>query len=999
MKKKLFILPLLLGLLGISAIPITASLSSIVTLADNEEVKFEDTYYTNEVINIPDYYFDDGGQKIKATKYVVYPNGRAYQKDAFTPADMGYYTISYRADKNIKDYRIYVAKKKYYVTGEGSAIYGSHPKTPSKESLVVTLGAGATFRFDEIIDLKELGTSKSVFSFYPVTAETGVTDANTLKIRLTDVYDESRYVQYEIDASRQGYSHGIVYMRVGGDNQTPTGVEEALGRIHVGSIFGYPYPCNFYCCTKTMKPLTEREYISNRIGLFFDYKNMMGLSLTNESGQSMICDLDDSEYFSEFWEGMTTGECKVSAWFENMLAPTATICVTNIGEKDLEKEILVDESKPNLIIDDIFDNMPDAIINQKYRFFNAVGNDQYSGDVGAKIRVYRDYYNGKINVPTLDDGFIPTKLGKYYIEYSCTDYSLNETKKVYEINCVNEERDFNLSLVDGYAKKGYVGEIISLADISISGAIGPAITKTYILTPENEKVEVEKTYIPLEEGQYVVNYEAIDFVGTVKTISYNLNVTVSEAPIINEEAILLPYYIAGYEYELPLINAVDFNNVDNPDVISKIKIIDDGKETSLENNKVTFATSNQYIRDVIVRYICENNKASNTKDYHIQVVTTSNDGFIHMDKYWYGKEAIASATSSEINISSSSSGSATFINNLAANEFEINFILRSSSNNFSSLDFYLEDSVNKDEKIKISYYPAAEKPEVIVNDDTDFKYEGNGLFNDGNQFIKFNNSSFKIQTNNDVTIPVKKYTSGLKFNGFSSGSIYLTIKFNNPSNNNVAISVIDLNGQEMSSTKYDYIRPRAVMDDDYGGSKNLNDVVTLCSATAYDVLDPCPKICLSVFNEENQYIKDLDGKEIKDVNCDVTNSFKADKYGLYRVSYHITDYDDNSAYFTYVITVYDKIAPVVSFDKSNVTTANVGETVKFVEPILSDNLSAKENIKLVVFMIQPTGQINEVKNYQYTFVMPGKHIIRYVALDEANNITIIDFDITVSEVK
>ena len=57
MKKKLFVLPLLLGLLGVSAIPITASLSSIVALADNEEVKFEDTYYTNEVINIPAYYF------------------------------------------------------------------------------------------------------------------------------------------------------------------------------------------------------------------------------------------------------------------------------------------------------------------------------------------------------------------------------------------------------------------------------------------------------------------------------------------------------------------------------------------------------------------------------------------------------------------------------------------------------------------------------------------------------------------------------------------------------------------------------------------------------------------------------------------------------------------------------------------------------------------------------------------------------------------------------
>lgn len=999
-KKKLFLFIPLLSLAGLLGFSSAQIISSIAGTVDANEVHFEDTYYTGEEIVIPDLELDIDGQKVLGTKYVIYPNGRAYQKESFVPTEMGYYTISYRANGAQEDYKIYVAKKKYYVTGDGSASWTAHPKTPSKESLVVTLAAGSVFHFDEIINLKELGSSRSVFGFYPVTSEVGATDANTLKIRLTDVYDESRYVQYEIDASRQGYSHNTVYMRVGGENQTPTGIEAALDKVHVGSIFGYPYNCNFYCCTPTMGKYSERQYISNRIGLFFDYQNMRGLSLVNSNGHDLICDLDDSQYFSEFWGGFTTGECKVSAWFENMMAPTATICVTNIAEKNLETQLLVDDVKPNLVIEDIFENMPDAVINQKYRFLKVEGSDQYSGNVSANIRVYRDYYGNKINVPSLEDGFIPTKLGTYYIEYSCVDYSENEVKKVYEIQCVNEKRDFNITLVPGYASNGYVGEIVSLAKVDIDGTIGPAFTTTYITTPDNEKVVVEDgKYTPLKSGHYQVTFEAIDFVGTISKVSYDLTITVSEAPIINEEAQLLPYYIAGYEYELPLIKAIDFNKEGNPEVISKIKIIDGDNEIELNDNKATFAASSQYIRPVTISYVCKNEKAQNSKSYEIQVVTTSTDGFIHMDKYWYGNQSQASASKDEITISSSTSGSSTFVNNLAANEFEFNFIFRSGLNNFNSFDIYLIDSLNPNEKVKVSYLPTSEFPYVYVNDDLDFQYTGNGLFNDGNQFLKYNNSTHKIQTNNTVIIPVKKYVNGEKFEGFSSGSVYLNIEFVNPANNNVAVSVIDINGQEMSNTKYDYIRPRAVMDDDYGGSKNIHEIVNLCSATAYDVLDPCPKISLSAYDENNEYIKDLDGQPIKDVRCDIDHQFKADQYGSYRISYHIVDFDENSAYFTYVISVYDKNAPQIAFLEANPTTAKVGETIKFVQAYVTDDLTSTDNIKLLIYVILPTGQIVEAKNNSYLFNMAGQYIIRYMALDEANNISIVDFVIEVSEVK
>lgn len=996
-KKNLFLLLPLLGLVGGFAFSSIHVLTKLVSAGT--EVHFDDVYYTNEEIKIPDLQIDVGGKTYDGVKYVVYPNGRTYQKDAFTPSEMGFYTISYRAAGTQKDYEIYVAKNKYYVTGDGSATWTAHPKTPNKESLVVTLAAGSVFHFDEIINLKELGATRNLFSFYPVTADPGAVDANTLKIRFTDVYDESSYFQFEIDASRQGYAHNTVYMRVGGDNQVPTGIEAALNKVHSGTIFGYPYNCNFYCCTPTLGKYTEREYISNRIGLFFDYDNMRGLSLVNSNGHDLICDLDDSEYFSEFWGGMTTSECKVSAWFENMMAPTATICITNIGEKALESKTLIDDAKPNLEIDELFAEMPNAILNQKYRFLEARGLDQYSGEVGAEIHVYRDYYNEKIEVAHSEDGFIPTRIGKYYIEYSATDYSKNRVEKLYEINCVNEPHDYNLSLVSGYPTNGFVGENIILASASVTGSIGPAFVKTYITTPSGNTEEVDGKYTPLAAGSYVVKFEAVDFVGTTKTVSYNLNITVSQAPIMNEEPQLLPYYIAGFEYDLPLVKGIDFTKDSHPEVVSKIKVNDGGAESITTNGKFTFSNSSAQVRDVTLSYICENEKSSNTKNYQIKVVTTTNDAFIHMDRYWIGTNATATASSSEITIASNTSGSAVFANNLAANAFEMNFLFRASTNNFDKFNIYLRDSLNDAEKIKITYYPTADIPEVVVNDDFDFIYKGNGLFNGGSQFITYNNSTFKIQTNTNVVIPVKNYINGEKFKGFSSGSVYLTAEFDNPSNNSVAFSLLDINGQEMSSTKYDYIRPRVVMSDDYGGSKNINEIVNLCSATPYDVLDPNPKVSLSAFNENNEYLNDIKGNPIRDVACDVSYQFKVNNYGLYRVSYHVTDCVGNTSYFTYVITVYDKIAPTIAFKESNPTSAKVGEKVKFVDAYVSDNLTATENIQTLIYVMLPTGQMQEAKDGSYTFTVAGKHTVRYMALDEAQNISVVDFYIDVSEVK
>lgn len=989
------IIPLIF--LGLVASAVPATIVAVDQLNNQQqETLFEEQYVAGNEIVIPD--LELGG--VKAEKYIVYPNGRVFKRDSFTPDLIGYYTVRYVTENDSEEYSFYVAGQKYYVEGTGSAVYGAHPKTPSKESLIVSLGANSKFHYDEIININNVG-KKNLIDFYPVASSLGSLDAYTIKIRFTDVYDESKYLQFEVDASRQGVSHQAVYMRAGGENQIPTGVETHSGKIYTGTIFGYAFPCTMYSCTADGKPFTEAQYISNRIGLGYEPKSNIATSLPNSQNSTFIVDMNDSTYFSDFWEGLTTGEAKMSLWFENFVSGQATVCITSIGDSSISRDIIVDDKLPTLEINDVFGELPNAIINQKYKFYDVRSLDAYSGELRTDIRVYRDYYSNKTEVAKLADGFVPTRLGKYYIEYTARDFSNNVVTKLYEVDCVNEERSYELTLTPGYATEGYVGEIISLATVETSGQTGVAEGYVTVTEPDGNVFTVENfEFVGQKAGTHTVTYTYEDFIGTIETISYEINVTVSAAPIINEKITLLPYYIAGYEYTLPSLRGTDFNVSSDTLVEADITLVDGDDEIAATDGKLTFPAGDTQIRDVVVRYTCSNGTAAAVKEYPTRVVTTTTDGFIHMENYFDAQNATVSTTKTTVDIETATTSTVTFVNNLAASGFETNFSIRQGMSSFEKLNIYLTDSINPEETIKVTYYLGDEgKTQTMVNDNTLFIYKGVGLFDGGLQFLKVDTLNKRVQTNPNEIIPVKSYMNGDDFVGFSSQSVYMTFEFVNPSNNKVGISITDINAQEMSNSKYDYIRPRVILSGDYGGARNIGDTVEICSATAYDVLDPTPTINLSVFDTDNNILKDVNGLELSEVACNQTYKFEATEYGSYRVSYAASDYDENLVYFSYLIVVYDKVAPTIKVNGSVPKTAKVGDTIKVPGFSATDNLTAKENILTAVYVISPSGVVNKLQNNSFTFVDSGRHIVRYIAIDEEGNTAHLDFYVQVSEVQ
>ena len=63
------------------------------TKVDNVIAQMESEYKVGTSIEIPDAYFENGGNRVKANKTVIYPNGSQYRVNRFTPDSMGSYAV------------------------------------------------------------------------------------------------------------------------------------------------------------------------------------------------------------------------------------------------------------------------------------------------------------------------------------------------------------------------------------------------------------------------------------------------------------------------------------------------------------------------------------------------------------------------------------------------------------------------------------------------------------------------------------------------------------------------------------------------------------------------------------------------------------------------------------------------------------------------------------------------------------------------------------------
>ena len=196
------------------------------------------------------------------------------------------------------------------------------------------------------------------------------------------------------------------------------------------------------------------------------------------------------------------------------------------------------------------------------------------------------------------------------------------------------------------------------------------------------------------------------------------------------------------------------------------------------------------------------------------------------------------------------------------------------------------------------------------------------------------------------------------------------------------------------------------------GALEINSTYTISPCYASSALSTVlsKDVKVTVTAPDGQIAVSTDGVKLDNVEADKLYEIKLSQSGQYRVTYAVSCLgstktngqevlkDDDY----YIINVSEGIPPVIQFkDGSNSQTTvklSVGSTHKVKAFTVTDNVTAKENIKVVV-MILDEGFTMEENGYNvdsYVFKNKGKFIVYVMAYDELGNSSSAYYNVVVS---
>lgn len=982
--------------------------------------KFKDEYVVGTEIEVPDVYFTDGDDRIKASKVIKYPDGSQYIRNEFVPNVIGNYVIEYSAVTASGEYLVETKNIKIYnhlyeLNGLGNNVYyGSHTSTPNTEGLCVSLSGSGQFVYNKVIDLSTLNQNTPFISMYMTPETVCELDSEAFVISLTDIYDEDNYVEIKVSSTRQAntYQHGISYIQAGAANQALTGLEENLNIIHRNNIYGFPQNFTFFGCDYNGNPdetfLTSKN-TTGQLQLFFDLDTKVLSTHGNSMGFSKIIDLDDPRYFSDLWNGFTTGEVLLTIAPKNIVKNTMNFVVTEIAGETLNENRLVDETGPKISIDTLgYSNLPNAIVGQAYPVFAATAHDAYSPNISIDVAVYMNYGSPAQRNINIENGkFTPLFKGKYYIVYTSKDYSGNVSKTVLDINCVEQGEEIILNIEEeNVITEAYVGEIIGLPKVSASGGIGNIDITTSVIDETGTNIDViDNGFKAFKNGKHYVTFTATDFVSTTTSYEYVINITTSNKPVFEGDARLFDYYISGYEYTLPMLKAFDYSN-DGKEAQVTIKVLDDkGVEKVLDSSrKMTFINDEVgTTKTMKIIYECSNSNGTEQKVYDVNVVSAkkilNGNQRLDVSKYFHADSNInVEVTETETIFSTDTDGRVEFINSILVPNCNIN-LLMINSNYLGSLKLTLEDVYNSNESIEviISKNKKGETSCIINNQ---IPYDINIPFKNGEYVFSYDAISEKFTIDGNNYTSIGYYKNGNVFDGFSSKIAKLSIELIDVTGT-VNVAVKSINGQEFNSkTLLDRVSPRVYAYTTGKRVKEIGEVVTIYPAVACDVLDPEVQITLKVLGPDNKPIKSVDGILLDNVDGTKEYQISVSEYGSYLILYSSFDEAENDAGASLSFKVLDAEKPQINLSRENVTSAKKNETIVLAPATISDNYSTSESMIVCCFVVRPSGNIFTVNmKTSNSFVANecGTYTIRYMGLDEAGNAVMLEQQIVVHE--
>lgn len=932
----------------------------------------------------------DGVEQAPDKKYVVFPSGKANEAETIVLSETGKYELVFQASFD----GVAVSAKKTFVVKKSLLQVNNDNSSAVIEDgkLKISLAPEDVFTYNAVLDLTTSNKDVPLLNMEVSPNVIGVADATRLKIRFTDLYDESNYVTISVNNYPDEWANGIVYVTAGAAYQPQVGVENAGNpdnmHIKTDDIYGYGAAVNF---SLVGLPKSPSDTV---FALYYDY-DQKTFYVDRESytwTQQLVADLDSPEHFGDNpFKGFTTGLVKMSVFATNYQSESLNLAFSSInGISEFADN--GDVYAPIISVDPGYEpeNLPVALVGKPYPVFPAEAVDGFDGKLPTTVSVYYKYFSeNPVRLYVEDGQFTPTREGAYVIEYMAEDLSGNVSTEYVTVNAVRGD-GLQVSLLNALTQTDTGTSVQVISGIEHTDASGNVSYRVTAKNPKTgEEIEIDRetfTFAPLCDGDWEIKVTVQDYVSTAQE-TFTLTANHINQPQVYDHVGIQDYFILGATYQLPKLSAYDFSSGEGVLTDMEVFVTENGcDEKKIEGNYIPENAGSVTVtyRLTVDGKVCE-------KAYAATVVDVGYTGDLDLCKYFVASAGAVTAQSDTSSIIYEATKGATldFVNFVQVKDLTFSFQV-GEKNDYGKVNIYLTDIVTG-KQVKLTYNRTADGAAFSVNDGTEVALSSSFDGINRSFSLEFLNDSCVVFPEANIEFVVRTFLDGSEFTGFTNNVARFSVEMAEVTGASQLI-MKNLNGNSLNQAKTDRFAPQILVDTK-SGDRGKGEAISLTGAFVYDTLDPYAWMTLEVTDENEAFVTDdngvvLDGTQ--DATADYT--FTANEYGNYVIRYVISDGKDNLDYYVYAISAVDVNGPTITLLKHK-ETAKLGDTVELAGTEVTDNITQECTVFAYVF--NPEGTSVKVMDGKFEAAMSGTYSVRYMAFDENGNCAFTFYEIDV----
>ena len=927
----------------------------------------------------------------------------------------------------------------YAPNGVQTRPFGSVGSTTVKENvgLGMTITSATTLTYKQPVYIDNLTMDDSLIEFFIAPASMGGAETayeiGAATVRLEDYENSNKFIEMKVFAS--SYDKSLSWAIARTDTITWGGWHSKNNMV-MDTTRGTPVSASFTGSSQNSDGTIFRSmafmWDANENAVYVNPSLYSENGLPNTS-YGTVRDLDNAAHMTgtdTLFKGFDSKYVRLSVTFDDLIKDSGDVILISLLGQSLKGEQILDKTAPRLSLTNALDadNLPKGEKGTFYPFGEIEAFDVVEGILNDEIAytVIDPENQVIVNGEKYIKGFTPEKTGVYTITANVADSADNVaaplTLKV-EVLPVVEEITFSLNgKIDATAS---IGETIALPKYAVTGGSGTLdVERRVFYANKTKEVEVVNDQFMVEvAGRYCVSYRVKDYLGSDKEYTYYILATVSQKPII-ENAFLPKAVKANNKLYINVPAAYDYASVPGAKtevpvttLVSEDGTFTDGKAVTKENDEIYYAPSANASK-VYIKYTATSKLGGNEAEsdvYEVEVIKLTSYADLF---YMYGGNTNIDFRKPNIYVDDSEAyfnpteqgASLQFINAIGADSFSLRLNIDKAKTNFKSIAIRLTDSKNVNEAVTIRIQAFSSDKSLVTTNFTTSKTNSSIYHSatDSEIYLKMKLGRYIYDGDQLLLAELLKYDNGSEYLGFTSGSCYVDVIFEefdyNPETETYSeVRFTDFVGQpkvtDQDPAQDDNIAPIITLSEHIHTFNSFNSEVIIPSATATDMVSPECKVYVSVKDPDGTYII---GTASSGVEANKNYRIKLTKYGTYVAMY--TSKDERGAKEarrTFNVKSVDLIDPVLEIKGQVKTQYKVGDKLVLPEYKVTDNNTKEEDMTVYVYLTTPSFGFKTVGvkgiSFGYTFVVAGDYQLTFYVRDGSGNYVIKNYNFTVKE--